>query len=76
MMSLTFHDKKESFTIKTGKNEGEYLIQMLEKVSISNSKTHSFQEIKTDFETTLEDFELFWYSKPLNTLRDYGLLVL
>ena len=76
MMALTFHDKKESFTIQTGKNEGEWLFQILEKLSASNSKIYSFQEIKTDFETHLEDFELFWYSKPVNTLRDFGLLIL
>ena len=76
MMTLTFHDKKESFTIQTGKNQGEWLVEMLEKISVSNSKIYSFQEIKSDFETHLEDFELFWYSKPVNTLREYGLLVL
>ncbi|WP_304198174.1 radical SAM protein [Flavobacterium alvei] len=76
MMSLTFHDKKESFTIQTGKIEGEWLLQMLEKLSVSQSKTYSFKEIKSDFETSLEDFELFWYSKPVNTLREFGLLVL
>ena len=76
MMTLTFHDKKESFTIQTGKSEGEWLVQILEKISISNSKIYSFQEIKSDFETHLEDFELFWYSKPVNTIREFGLLVL
>jgi hypothetical protein len=76
MMTLTFHDKKESFTIQTGKNEGEWLVQMLEIISVAKSKTYSFQEIKSDFETNLEDFELFWYSKPVNTLRAFGLLVL
>ena len=76
MMTLTFHDKKESFTIQTGKNDGEWLLQMLEKLSVSKSKTFSFKEIKSDFETSLEDFELFWYSKPVNTLREFGLLVL
>jgi radical SAM superfamily enzyme YgiQ (UPF0313 family) len=76
MMTLTFHDKKESFPIQTGKNEGEWLMQILEKISVSQSKTHSFKEIKTDFETDLEDFELFWYSKPVNTLREFGLLIL
>lgn len=76
MMTLTFHDKKETFNVQTGKNEGEWLVQMLEKISVSKSKIHSFQEIKSDFETHLEDFELFWYSKPLNTLREFGLLVL
>ena len=76
MMTLIFHDKKESFTIQTGKNEGEWLVQILEKISVSKSKTYSFKEIKSDFETSLEDFELFWYSKPVNTLREFGLLIL
>jgi hypothetical protein len=76
MMSLTFHDKKESFTIQTNKAEGEWLVEMLQKISVSNTKTYSFQEIKTDFEQQLEDFELFWYSKPVNTLREFGVLVL
>jgi hypothetical protein len=76
MMGLTFHDKKESFTIQTNKIEGEWLVEILQKISISNVKTYLFQEVKTDFETQLEDFELFWYSKPVNTLREFGLLVL
>jgi hypothetical protein len=32
--------------------------------------------IKADFELSLEDFELFWYSKPIKTLREYKLLYL
>jgi hypothetical protein len=76
MVTLTFHDKKESFTIQTNKAEGEWLVEMLKKISVSNTKTCSFQEIKADFELELEDFELFWYSKPVNTLREFGLLVL
>jgi hypothetical protein len=76
MMSLTFHDKKESFTIQANKTEGEWLLAILEKTSVYNPKTHSFQDLKIDFETHLENFELFWYSKPVNTLREFGLLVL
>nr|WP_315256821.1 B12-binding domain-containing radical SAM protein [uncultured Flavobacterium sp.] len=76
MMTLTFHDKKESFTIQTNKTEGEWLVEMIQKISVSNTKTYSFQEVKIDFEIQLEDFELFWYSKPINTLREFGLLVL
>jgi hypothetical protein len=76
MMSLTFHDKKESFTIQANKEQGEWLVEMLNKLSVSNAKIYTFQEIKQDFETHLEDFELFWHSKPINILREYGLLVL
>ncbi len=76
MMMLTFHDKKESFTIQTNKNEGEWLVAILEKIQVSNNKTYTFLEIKTNFENDFDDFELFWYSKPVNTLREFGLLVL
>ena len=76
IMALTFHDKKESFTIQTYKKEGEWLIQMLDILLVYSSKIYTFQDIKSDFETRFEDFELFWYSKPVNTLREFGLLVL
>ena len=76
MMGLTFHDKKESFTIQTGKKQGEWLVKTLENISVSNAKTATFQEIKANFESDFEDFELFWYSKPITTLRDFGLLLL
>jgi len=76
MMKFTFHDKKESFNIQTNKLEGEWLIEILKKITISNAKNYTFQEVKNDFETSLDDFELFWYSKPVNTLREFGLLIL
>jgi hypothetical protein len=76
MMMLTFHDKKESFSIQTNKKEGEWLVEMLQKISVSNAKIYNYQEVKADFESYLEDFELFWYSKPIKTLREFGLLVL
>ena len=76
MMAFTFHDKKESFDIVLNDLEGQWLVNTLPLISVSNNKTFTFQELKASFETTLENFELFWYSKSVNTLREYGLLVL
>ena len=76
MTVLTFHDKKEMFSIQTNKNEGEWLSSILDKISVSNSRVYNFQEIKADYEISMELFELFWYSQPINDLRDFGLLVL
>ena len=76
MLSLTFHDKKESFVIQLEKEKGEWLQKMLEKVNVLNSKIITLKILKEDFELEFEDFELFWYSKPIDTLRDFGLLVL
>jgi hypothetical protein len=75
IQTLTFYDKKENFSVQLPKQEGEWLIETLEKIKVSNPKICSFQEIKADFETYFENFELFWYSKPMLTLRSCGLLV-
>lgn len=73
--NLTFHDKKETFSIKLNKAQGDWLVEMLDKISTKNKKVYTFQEIKADYETAgFEDFELFFYNKPVNVLRDYGLL--
>jgi hypothetical protein len=76
MTILVFHDKRETIEIQTSKHEGAWLASILQKISVSNTQVYTFQDIKADFELTMEHFELFWYSKPIYTLRDFGLLVL
>nr|WP_315170073.1 B12-binding domain-containing radical SAM protein [uncultured Flavobacterium sp.] len=76
LAKLTFHDKKESFAVQTNKAEGEWLVDILDKIAVSQSKVYSYQELKTDFERHLPDFELFWYSKSIQILCSSGLLIL
>jgi hypothetical protein len=77
MLTLMFQDKKETFSINLDRAEGEWVSAMLQKISVANSEVLTFQEVKLDYETSgLEDFELFWYSKPVRTLGGFGLLVL
>jgi hypothetical protein len=77
MLRLTFHHKRTSFVILTDKAQGEWLVNILQKTSVYQSKIYTFQTIKSDFESmNLNDFELFWFSKPINTLREFGLLFL
>ncbi|MES2430106.1 MAG: B12-binding domain-containing radical SAM protein [Bacteroidota bacterium] len=77
MCSLSFETKKETFEIKVDKEEGIWLAAMLEKLSVDNIKTYTLQEVKEQYETAgLNDFELFWDNKPVNTLYKAGLLQL
>lgn len=77
IMRLNFYDKRESFTIQLDKKEGDWLLEMLPKLSIGNGKIYTFQELKKDYESVVpEDIELFWFSKSVNSLREFGLLVL
>ena len=75
MSSLTFQAKKETINIKVDVQQGIWLAGMLDKLSVDNIKTWTWQEVKDDYETHgLEDFELFWDNKPVNTLYKTGLL--
>jgi hypothetical protein len=76
MTKLTFHDKTETFDISLEKDQAKWLVTTLEKISIYNDSKTTFAQLKVDFETHFEDFELFWYSKPVFLIRNKGLLVL
>ena len=76
IMTLTFHNKKESFVIQIEKEKGEWLLKMLEKIGVLNPKVTNLKTLKEDFELDFKDFELFWFSKPIDTLRNAGLLIL
>lgn len=77
LLNFSFHDKKESFSVQMNREEGEWFANVLEDLSVQNAKAKTFQQIKNDYEQKgLENFELFWNSKPLKTLKSFGLLVL
>lgn len=76
MMKLTFYNKTQTFDISVNANEGKWLVETLEKISVYIDGKLTFTQLKTDFEREFEDFELFWYSKPILTLRQFGLLSL
>jgi radical SAM superfamily enzyme YgiQ (UPF0313 family) len=75
MCSLTFQGKRETLTIKVDKEQGEWLATMLGQLKIEAVKSFTLQEVKMNYEAAgLEDFELFWDNKPVNTLYKMGLL--
>ncbi|WP_416442746.1 B12-binding domain-containing radical SAM protein [Leeuwenhoekiella sp. A16] len=75
-LNLSFHNKTESFQIVLDKEKGEWFLDILGKITPQNEQKTTFSALKTDFEKRFEDFELFWFSKPLQVLKNNGLLVL
>lgn len=76
MMKLTFHNKTQTYDISINAEEGKWLVETLEKISVYTEKKITFSQLKSDFETHFDDFELFWYSKPMQILRSTSLLTL
>lgn len=76
MSKLIFYDKTDTIDVSLEKEKADWLLQLLEVCSIHNNSQLTFKAVKDDFESKFDDFELFWFSKPINTLRGFGLLVL
>jgi hypothetical protein len=76
LSTLSFFGKKETRQLQMGKMQGDWLIQMLSKMS-PDAPLQTFQDLKSDYEAAqLVDFELFWYHKPMDQLGELGMLVL
>lgn len=75
-LKLTFHSKNDSISIVLEKMKAEWLIETLHSLSPQNTQKATFATLKKSYENQFEDFELFWYSKPLDLLRAHALLVL
>ncbi|WP_111565485.1 B12-binding domain-containing radical SAM protein [Flavobacterium aquaticum] len=76
MMKLTFHNKTQSYDISVNAEEGKWLLETLDKISVFAENKMTFSQLKSDFEREFDDFELFWFSKPIQVLRSTSLLVL
>ena len=76
LLKLTFYDKSDNFQITLEKDLGLWFLNTLETLSPIHNRQRTFVDLKTQFETQFENFELFWFSKPITVLREHGLLVL
>lgn len=76
MATLSFEAKNETITLQVSKQEGEWLMQFLDTCRKDHQGMVTFQEMQTDYEKAgLEDFDLCWYNKPMNTIYKAGLLI-
>ena len=74
-MALIFQTQKSTLTLNVDPAKGAWLKDILPRLSIFNTVAMTFQMVKDDYERAgLEDFELFWDNKPVNTLFKAGLL--
>lgn len=75
-LGLLFHTKTDAFEIDLGTDNGNWLLAKLNYLKPESGKLLTLQNLKDDYEKQYENFELFWYSKPIQVMRDNGLLAL
>jgi hypothetical protein len=72
---ITFHLKTNIVSLDFEHEKGEWLIKVLQENTFENPKRITLQQLKTDFENSFEDFELFWFSKPMQQLKENGVIL-
>jgi hypothetical protein len=73
-LHMLFHFKQQKLELVFEVEQGEWLLEQLPKLEPFNIESVTWQTLKADYEHLFENFELFWYSKPMNRLRAKGLL--
>ena len=72
---LTFHLKTNIVSIDLEPEKAGWLMKVLQENSIEHSKKITLQQLKAQFEEHFEDFELFWFSKPMQQLKENGIIL-
>lgn len=72
---ITFHLKTNIVSVDFEQEKGDWLIKVLQENTFENPKRITLQQLKNDFENSFEDFELFWFSKPMQQLKENGVIL-
>lgn len=72
---ITAHLKTNVVSVDLEQEHAEWLIKMFSEYQIENLKKPTLQQLKTQFEENFEDFELFWFSKPMQQLKENGVIL-
>ncbi|MGR3857500.1 B12-binding domain-containing radical SAM protein [Chryseobacterium indologenes] len=72
---LTFHLKTNIVKVELEQEKAEWLMNVLEENAVENSKKPTIQQLKNQFEENFNDFELFWFSKPMQQLKENGVIL-
>ncbi len=72
---ITFHLRTNIVKIDLEQEKAEWLIKVLKENTFENPKRITLQQLKTQFEENFEDFELFWFSKPMQQLKENGIIL-
>ena len=75
LSQLTFHLKTNIIKIDLDREKADWLIKMCKENSLQNRKKITLQQLKTDFENEFPDFEIFWFSKPMQQLKENGVIL-
>jgi hypothetical protein len=72
---ITFHLRTNIVKVELEQEKADWLIKIISENTFENPKRITLQQLKVNFEENFEDFELFWFSKPIQQLKENGIIL-
>ncbi|CAA7390238.1 B12-binding domain-containing radical SAM protein [Chryseobacterium fistulae] len=72
---ITIHLKTNIISIDLEQEKANWLIKIWGESSIDPYKKITLQQLKQNFEESFDDFELFWFSKPIQQLKENAVIL-
>lgn len=72
---ITAHLKTNIVSVELEQERAQWLLHTFKENAIENQKKPMLQQLKDNFEEKLEDFELFWFSRPMQQLKENGVIL-
>ncbi|MBD3903914.1 radical SAM protein [Chryseobacterium sp. Ch-15] len=72
---ITFHLRTNIVKVELEQEKADWLIKISAENTFENPKCITLQQLKVNFEQDFEDFELFWFSKPMQQLKENGIIL-
>jgi hypothetical protein len=55
--------------------KADWFTNILSENTFENANKITLQQLKNDYEENFDNFELFWFSKPINQLKENGVIL-
>ena len=72
---ITIHLKTNIVSVDLEPGHAEWLMEAMQENSTEQSQKITLQHLKNQFENRFENFEMFWFSKPLQQLKENGVIL-
>lgn len=76
MVRWEIHTPTSSNQLNFEQDKGRWLYEQLNRLQVNHKKTVTLGQLQKKYENQWDNFELFWFSKPVQELRTLGLWVL
>lgn len=72
---LTFHLNTNIVKIELDQEKAQWLLNIIQENPIEKPQKTTLLQLKNNFEESFDDFELFWFSKPMQQLKENGIIL-